>query len=97
METEPSPTSNIIIFLTFIFLISFNREFIDVMKKRLIRGLDSKRELGFVNKFSALTTCAYEAYTPENVKVFFETLTDASYNRKQEPKDVGQEYEGQFK
>ena len=74
------------------------REFIDVMKKRLIRGLDSKRELGFVNKFSAITTCAYEAYMPDNVKTFVETLTDASNNRtKSHEKDLGNEYDGQFK
>lgn len=68
------------------------REFIDVMKKRLIRGLDSKRELGFVNKFTALTTCTYEAYTPEQIKVFFETIGDAA-TRNQNRED----FEGQFK
>lgn len=52
----------------------FLREFIDVMKKRLIRGLDSKRELGVWNKFSALTVCGYEAFAPESVKVFAETV-----------------------
>ncbi|CBY24208.1 unnamed protein product [Oikopleura dioica] len=51
-----------------------HKEFIDVMKKRLIRGLDSKRELGVWNKFSALTVCGYEAFAPESVKVFAETV-----------------------
>ena len=56
----------------------FYREFIDVMKRRLIRGLDSRREIGFINKVSALGTCAFEAYAPQVVKQFVEEVSEAA-------------------
>jgi hypothetical protein len=56
------------------------------MKKRLLRGLDSKRELGFVNKFSALSTCAYEAYAPAPVKSFVDTVIEGG--QKAQPEDT---------
>ena len=59
-------------------LIKNYREFIDVMKRRLIRGLDSRREIGFVNKVSALGTCAFEAYAPQAVKQFVDEISEAA-------------------
>jgi len=71
-----------------------HKEFCDVMKKRLIRGLDSKREIGFVSKFTALATCGYEAYTPDQVKKLFETIGEKVHNQKN---PYGDDFEGQFK
>ena len=52
------------------------REFVDVMKARLQRGLDRQRGIEFTAKLWALGSCACETYAPESVKNVYNLVAE---------------------
>lgn len=52
-----------------------NKEFVAVMKRRLMRGLERPRETGFAKLFTAITACS-KSMIAEQLTAIKETIVD---------------------